>query len=89
MIQAAQALLSSLEADSAVFTLLAELTRQPYAAKAWKNPVAEWFSDNRFFNGPPSLSQQWKPTIQALMASDKERFPELISMCCGWSWLHY
>lgn len=54
------------------------MAQQPANIKAWRTQVAEMFADNRFFNSPPSSHTKWKPLIQALMASDKERVVELI-----------
>lgn len=54
------------------------MTRYPTNLKAWKSQVVDIFSDNRFFNSPPSSHSNWKPLIQALMTSDKERLVELI-----------
>lgn len=65
--------------DDSVLELLSELTRVPAGLKSWRAQVLEIFSDIRFFYGPPDASRKWKTIIQALVASDKERFPELIS----------
>ncbi|GAA5834665.1 hypothetical protein JCM9279_007075 [Rhodotorula babjevae] len=67
------------EADSAIFALLHEMTRNPQTLKAWRSLVADAFADNRFFNAPPSANADWKPLVQALMQSDKERFADLSS----------
>lgn len=53
------------------------MTRYPTNLKAWKSQVVDIFSDNRFFNSPPSSHSNWKPLIQALMTADKERLVEL------------
>lgn len=53
------------------------MARYPTNLKAWKTQVGEIFADNRFFNSSPSSHPNWKPLIQALMTSDKERFVEL------------
>ncbi|GAA5872796.1 hypothetical protein JCM8547_005705, partial [Rhodosporidiobolus lusitaniae] len=65
------------EADASVFKLLHEMTKNPQALKAWRSVVVDAFSDNRFFNAPPSVHERWKPLINAVMASDKERLGEL------------
>ncbi|CEQ42798.1 SPOSA6832_04666 [Sporobolomyces salmonicolor] len=67
----------SFDIDPAVFELLQEMAKNPQTVKAWRSTVADAFADNRFFNAPPSLNVQWKPLIQALMSSDKERLPDL------------
>lgn len=53
------------------------MTRNPQTLKAWRSLVGDAFSDNRFFNAPPSANVDWKPLVQALMQSDKERFADL------------
>ncbi|KAK4703671.1 hypothetical protein P7C70_g2546, partial [Phenoliferia sp. Uapishka_3] len=63
--------------EPAVFDLLTEMAKNPATLKSWKAPVSDAFSDNRFFNAPPSSHEKWKPLVQALMASDKERLVEL------------
>ncbi|GAA5921263.1 hypothetical protein JCM3775_002966 [Rhodotorula graminis] len=67
------------EADPTIFALLHEMTRNPQTLKAWRSLVADAFADNRFFNAPPSANDDWKPLVQALMQSDKERFADLSS----------
>ncbi|GAA5902657.1 hypothetical protein JCM8208_007031 [Rhodotorula glutinis] len=67
------------EADPTIFALLHEMTRNPQTLKAWRSLVGDAFSDNRFFNAPPSANVDWKPLVQALMQSDKERFADLSS----------
>ena len=69
----------SFEVDESVLLLLSELTKVPAAFKAWRATVLEVFSDNRFFGGPPSMAEAWRPIVQALLASDKERFADLVS----------
>ncbi|KAK4333987.1 Protein dopey [Rhodotorula toruloides] len=64
--------------DPSILALLEEMTKNPQTLKAWRSLVSDAFSDNRFFNAPPSAHSRWKPLVQALMASDKERLPELI-----------
>lgn len=56
------------------------MVKTTQAAKAWRSTVADAFADNRFFNAPPASNAQWKPLVQALMTSDKERLPDLIGM---------
>lgn len=63
--------------DASVFELLSEMVKNPQTIKAWRAQVGDAFADNRFFNAPPSVNERWKPLIQALMASDKERLVEL------------
>ena len=53
------------------------MSKNPQTVKAWRTQVSDAFADNRFFNAPPSANVRWKPLIQALMASDKERLVEL------------
>jgi len=65
-----------------VLDLLREMCKNPVTARAWRGTVSDIFSDNRFFNSPPSISAKWKPIVHALIASDKERFPELIRSYC-------
>lgn len=60
-----------------MFELLIEMAKNPAAIKAWRTQVADAFADNRFFNAPSSVHARWKPLIQTLMASDKERLVEL------------
>ncbi|GAA6000168.1 hypothetical protein JCM10207_007887 [Rhodosporidiobolus poonsookiae] len=67
----------TLEADPSVFALLREMSKNPQTVKAWRSVVSDAFADNRFFNASPAMSERWKPLVQALMASDKERLPEL------------
>merc|ERR1719487_1836280 len=67
------------EADPAIFALLHEMTKNPQTLKAWRSLVSDAFSDNRFFNAPPSANVDWRPLVQALMQSDKERFADLAS----------
>ena len=69
----------ALDVDDAILAVLSELTRVPAALKSWRTHVLEVFSDNRFFYGSPRISNQWRDIIQALVASDKERFADLIS----------
>lgn len=57
------------------------MARNPQTTKAWRSQVSDAFADNRFFNAPPSIHPKWKPLIQALMASDKERLIELTGEC--------
>ncbi|GEM07562.1 cellular morphogenesis-related protein [Rhodotorula toruloides] len=64
--------------DPSILALLEEMTKNPLARKAWRSLVSDAFADNRFFNASPSANSRWKPLVQALMASDKERLPELI-----------
>jgi len=65
------------EVDPSVFSLLNGMVQNPQAVKAWRTQVGDAFADNRFFNAPPAINPSWKPLIQALMATDKERFVEL------------
>lgn len=67
------------DVDESVLLLLGELTKVPAAFKAWRATVLEVFSDNRFFSGPPSTAAAWRPIVQALLASDKERFADMIA----------
>ena len=53
------------------------MVKNPATVKAWRAQIGDTFLDNRFFNAPPSSHTSWKPLIQALMASDKERLVEL------------
>lgn len=66
------------EVDDSVLDLLLELTKVPAALKSWRAQVLEVYNDNRFFYGTPTTAQRWKGIVQALITSDKERFPELI-----------
>lgn len=50
----------------------------PAALKSWRSQVLEVYNDNRFFYGSPSTAINWRSIVQALITSDKERFPELI-----------
>jgi hypothetical protein len=68
----------SFDVELSVFDLLNEMVKNPATVKAWRAPIADAFSDNRFFNAPPSHHARWKPLVQALLASDKERFVDLI-----------
>ncbi|GAA6058598.1 hypothetical protein JCM10212_004009 [Sporobolomyces blumeae] len=68
----------SFEIDPAIFQLLHEMVKGTQTSKAWRSTVADAFADNRFFNAPPTANAQWAPLVQALMASDKERFPDLV-----------
>lgn len=70
---------SSFEVDDAVLELLSELTKVPAALKSWRSQVLEVYNDNRFFYGSPSTAAKWKHIVQALITSDKEKFPELIN----------
>lgn len=63
--------------EPSVFELLIEMVKNPASLKAWRTPVQDAFSDNRFFNALPAAHEKWKPLIQALMSSDKERLVEL------------
>lgn len=65
------------DVEPAVFELLTEMARNPATVKAWRAQVGDAFADNRFFNAPPDLHARWKPLIQALMSSEKERLVEL------------
>ncbi|KAK4051842.1 hypothetical protein OIV83_002547 [Microbotryomycetes sp. JL201] len=65
--------------DPTVFELLHEMARNSQTLKAWRASVSDAFGDNRFFNAPPHMHQQWKPVVNALMASDKERLVELLA----------
>ncbi|SCV67868.1 BQ2448_5479 [Microbotryum intermedium] len=64
--------------EPAVFSLLHEMVKNPATVKAWKTMVGDAFGDNRFFNAPPTADAHWRPVVQALMASDKERLVEVI-----------
>ncbi|GAA6042706.1 hypothetical protein JCM8097_003757 [Rhodosporidiobolus ruineniae] len=65
------------DADPSVFSLLQEMTKNPQALKAWRSVVVDAFSDNCFFNASPAMHARWKPLIQAVADSDKERLAEL------------
>lgn len=67
------------EVDDHVFRLLAAVVQIQQAQKTWKPAVAEWYYDNRLFSSGQAAASQWQPIIQRLMASDKERFVDLIS----------
>ena len=69
---------STFEVDARDFDLLVEMVRMTTASKAWRAPIADAFGDNRFFNASPSTHAHWAEVVTALMAADKERFPDLI-----------
>lgn len=58
--------------------ILLELAKLPSATKAWRLQVGEAFNDQRFFKIKPDDSVEWKPLINSLMDSDRERFGELL-----------
>ena len=70
--------LRTFDVDPRVFDLLVEMVRMTTASKAWRAPIADAFGDNRFFNASPSTHAHWAEVVTALMAADKERFPDLI-----------
>lgn len=55
------------------------MTKQSAAAKAWRTHVSETFGDPKFFTCAPETGRQWKPIVQALLNTDKERFTEMLS----------
>lgn len=71
--------------EPAVFSLLHEMVKNTATVKAWKTMVGDAFGDNRFFNAPPTADKHWRPVVQALIASDKERLMEVICEC-GLAW---
>ncbi|PLW27497.1 hypothetical protein PCASD_17664 [Puccinia coronata f. sp. avenae] len=74
-----KARIRSPELDVTVLGLLVEMTKYPAANKAWRTYVADNLSDPKFFNHSPELGRRWKPIIQALFNTDKERFTEMLS----------
>jgi hypothetical protein len=67
-----------LDVDDTIVIIIREVTRIPPALKAWRTPVADLLSDNRFFNGNAEEAGKWKPVIKALFDTDKTAFPELL-----------
>jgi hypothetical protein len=67
-----------LDVDDTIVVIIREVTRIPPALKAWRAPVADLLSDNRFFNGNAEEASKWKPVIKALFDTDKTAFPELL-----------
>ena len=68
----------SLDIDPSILLILAEMTKLSGTIKAWRAPIADAFNDSRFFNGPPSSGERWRPLVKALMDGEKERMAELI-----------
>ncbi|KAI8459463.1 Dopey, N-terminal-domain-containing protein [Phakopsora pachyrhizi] len=66
------------ETDETLANLLVEMTKHSAASKAWRPQVIETFNDAKFFNFSPEVGRRWKPIIQALLNTDKERFIEMI-----------
>ncbi|WAQ81113.1 hypothetical protein PtA15_1A451 [Puccinia triticina] len=69
----------SSELDVTILNLLVEMTKHPAANRAWRAYVADSLSDPKFFNNSPELGRRWRPIIQALFNTDKERFTEMLS----------
>ncbi|KAF8588312.1 hypothetical protein K439DRAFT_1629769 [Ramaria rubella] len=67
-----------LDIDDCILETLRELAKIPPGAKAWRAPVSDAFSDNRFFNSTPEMSEKWRPIIRAFLDSDRQALPELI-----------
>ncbi|KAH7100146.1 Dopey, N-terminal-domain-containing protein [Auriculariales sp. MPI-PUGE-AT-0066] len=65
--------------DDSVLDILREMSKLPAAAKAWRPPVADAFSDTKFFSMPPQLTHKWRPLVRALMDHDKAAFAELVA----------
>jgi hypothetical protein len=68
----------SLDVDPLALLILAEMTKLKGTIKAWRTPIGDAFNDSRFFNGPPSSGERWRPLVTALMDGEKERMSELI-----------
>jgi len=66
-------------ADIDTLQLALAMTKIPSAARTWRTPVGDAFNDTRFFNTDANEVPIWRPLICALMDTDKERFPELLS----------
>ncbi|KAI7962497.1 hypothetical protein MJO28_000591 [Puccinia striiformis f. sp. tritici] len=73
-----KARIRSPELDDTILSLLVEVTKHPAANKAWRTYVADSLSEPKFFNHSPELGRRWKPIIQALFNTDKERFTEML-----------
>ncbi|MBW0470508.1 hypothetical protein O181_010223, partial [Austropuccinia psidii MF-1] len=69
----------SLELETIMLGLLVEMTKHSAASRAWRTYVADSFADAKFFNYSPETGRRWKPIIQALLTTDKERFTEMLS----------
>lgn len=74
-----KARIRSPELDVTIMSLLVEMTKYPAANKAWRTYVVDSLSDAKFFNQSPELGRRWRPIIQALFNTDKERFTEMLS----------
>jgi hypothetical protein len=62
-----------------ILSLLVEMTKHPAANRAWRTYVVDSLSDTKFFSNSPELGRRWRPIIQALFNTDKERFTEMLS----------
>ncbi|KAG0147859.1 hypothetical protein CROQUDRAFT_42250 [Cronartium quercuum f. sp. fusiforme G11] len=67
------------EVDDTIHDLLIEMTKHSAATKAWRAHVTETFNDPKFFSCSPEAGRRWRPIIQALLNTDKERFTEMLS----------
>jgi hypothetical protein len=67
-----------LDLDDAIVDCIREITKNPYALKAWRTPVADLLHDNRFFNSNPQTARKWKGIMKLLFDVDKTAFPELL-----------
>jgi hypothetical protein len=54
------------------------MTKIAPALKAWRGPVTDLLSDNRFFNCDVATAHKWKDIIRALFDADKTAFPDLL-----------
>ncbi|KAA1127179.1 hypothetical protein PGTUg99_029413 [Puccinia graminis f. sp. tritici] len=74
-----KARIRSPELDVTILSLLVEMTKHPAANRAWRTYVVDSLSDTKFFGNSPELGRRWRPIIQALFNTDKERFTEMLS----------
>ncbi|KAJ1959375.1 hypothetical protein GGI12_004368, partial [Dipsacomyces acuminosporus] len=84
----AQALTSRSKHFSLVLGCLDSLSRQASLMKVWKREVWDYFSDPKFFPSSTasdlstmalSLAPCWRHLIRTLLASEKEKFTEVLS----------
>lgn len=60
--------------------LIQQISMIPQTSKSWRKDISDAFNDNRFFNMPRDLVDEfWLSTIYQLQLVDKERLPELLS----------
>ncbi|KAG0232967.1 hypothetical protein BGW42_007780 [Actinomortierella wolfii] len=68
----------SAASDALLLDILVEISKIPFAYRAWRKEAWEVFLDNRFFTMTPSLASRWRVLIQCAMTTEKDRLVELL-----------